>query len=143
MAIGGTYADERYGIVERKEFAYTKKLGGSAAAGFTFNETESNLVTRWYPKGPIKLLKVGALIACTLGKGEESLGYYVNTTRSATLVCSTTANQYTVASKEVDVNMAAGDYLNVLASTNVCSTGTLCLFVDYRRRYSSKWEPYA
>ena len=133
------YSSERFGIIERKVIGATKKVGGDCAAGFTWNETESNLITRWYPKGPIKLLKIGALVLSTLGKGEQSLGYYKNTTRSATLVCSTTAAQYSIASKTVDIDLAAGDYINVLASTNVCSTGTVALFFDYRRTHSSKW----
>lgn len=135
------YSDPRFGVIERQWFGLTKKLGGETAAGFTFNETEANVVTRWYPKGPIKLLKIGVLTLGTLGKGEESFGYYKNTTRSATLVCSTTSAQYTIASKTIAVSMDAGDYLNILASTNVCSTGTVALFVDYRRAYSTKWTP--
>jgi hypothetical protein len=135
------YSHPKFGIIVRKTFGLTKKCGGETAAGFTWNETEANAVTRWYPKGPIKLLKVGALVLSTIGKGEESFAFFKNTTRSATLVCSTTAAQYTIASKTVAVSMAAGDYLNILASTNVCSTGTVALFVDYRRTYDDKWDP--
>jgi hypothetical protein len=136
-----SYSNAQYGVIERQWFGLSKVMGGECAAGFTFNETEATIVKRWYPRGPIQLLKLGVLTLGTLGKGEESFGMYKNTTRITAIVASTTSAAFTVASKALTTAMDAGDYLSFVASTNVCSTGTVALFVDYRRAYhTSKWN---
>lgn len=139
------YADEKYGVIERVSFGLPIKHGGEAAAGFTFNEAEGTKVTRFYPKGPIEVKKFGAIVLATLGKGEQVFSLYKGTTRLAAITASTTAAPYTVAS-DVTISsayIAAGSYLSILASTNVCSTGSVSCFVDYVRRYTSttsgKW----
>jgi hypothetical protein len=138
------YADSKYGVIERVWFGLTTKHGGQAAAGLTFNETEANKVTRFYPKGPIEVLKYGARVLATLGKGEEVISLYKGTTRMAQITASTSAAPYTVAS-DVTISsqyVAAGSYLSILASTNVCSTGTVACFIDYIRRFNTdgKWD---
>jgi hypothetical protein len=66
-----TYDDAKYGIIERKWFGLTKKLGGETAAGFTLGTTDATAVShlaRWYPKGPILLVKAGSFTLATLNR---------------------------------------------------------------------------
>lgn len=144
------YDDAKFGVITRKWFSLPIKQGGDAAQGFTFNETQSVKVARWYPRGPIQALKVGVLTVATLGKGEElfrlAVGGTAHSTSAllfATIVASTTSAPYTIASQTLTRTLTAGSYLTLMASTNVCSTGSVSVFVDYRPRYSAsgKWDP--
>jgi hypothetical protein len=139
-----SYSDGQFGVVERHWFGLAKLWGGGAAAGITFNETQAAVIKRFYPKGPIRLLKIGVITMATLGKGEQLFGLTVNGTATvkATIVASTTAAPGAVASKVLATSLAAGSYLALLASTNVCSTGTVAVFIDFRRQFDStgKWE---
>ena len=139
------YSDGSFGVVERHWFGLPKTWGGGAAAGFTFNETQAALIKRFYPKGPIKLLKLGVIVLGTLGKGEELIGLTVGGTATVkgTVVASTTAAPGTIASKVLATTLSAGSYLSLLASTNVCSTGSVAVFIDFRRHFdvSEKWLP--
>jgi hypothetical protein len=139
------YSDNQYGVIERHWFGLSKANGGEAAAGFTFNETQAALIKRYYPKGPIKLLKIGVMTLATLGKGEQLIGLTVGGTATvkATIVASSASAPYTIASKTLATTLTAGSYLSLLASTNVCSTGSVAVFLDFRRQYSTadKWEP--
>lgn len=138
-----SYSDDQYGVIERHWFGLPKTWGGGAAAGFTFNETQAALIKRFYPKGPIKLLKLGVMTLGTLGKGEELIGLTVDGTATVkgTIVASTTSALGTIASKVLATTVSAGSYLTLLASTNVCSTGSVAVFIDFRRHYSTKWDP--
>lgn len=140
-----SYSDNQYGVIERHWFGLSKANGGEAAAGFTFNETQAALIKRYYPKGPIKLLKIGVMTLATLGKGEQLIGLTVGGTATvkATIVASSASAPYTIASKVLATTLTAGSYLSLLASTNVCSTGSVAVFLDFRRQYSTadKWEP--
>lgn len=139
----GSYADGKYGVIERKWFGRTVKHGGETAAGFTFNETEAVKVTRWYPRGPITVKKFGVVTLGSLGKGEAVFGLRKSgSTRVCTVTASTSSAPYTVASTTTVAsgNVAAGSYLDIIASTNACSTGTCACFVDYVRRFSTKWD---
>lgn len=141
------YDDQKFGLVERHWFSLPVKLGGQAAAGFTFNETEGVKMTRWYPRGPVTLQKFGALVLSTLGKGEQLFRLSKQGAAGTLLdrlVCSTTAAQYTIASKALDDVIDAGSYLTIFGSTNVCSTGSVAFFIDYRRSYdATKHDPVA
>ena len=138
------YDNGKYGVIERKWFHLTPKWGGDAAAGDVFNETQSLALTKWYPRGPIDIHKFGVMTLGTLGKGEElfSLGIDGTATVMGTVVASTTSAPATIASKAITDSLSAGSYLTILASTNVCSTGTVALFVDYTRKFdaSGKWN---
>lgn len=139
------YSDDMYGVVERHWFGLPKTWGGGAAAGFTFNETQAALIKRFYPKGPIKLLKVGVLTLATLGKGEELIGLTIGGTATVkgTVVASTASAPGAIASQVLATTVSAGSYLSLLASTNVCSTGSVAVFIDFRRQFSAadKWLP--
>ena len=141
------YAHPKYGVIERKYFSLPVKHGGHAAAGFTFNETELTKMTRWYPYGPVVLQKFGVLTLATLGKGEETFRLTKGGpagTLLARVVASTTSAPYTVASVALDDTIDAGSYLTIFGSTNVCSTGSVAFFIDYRRTYdATKHDPVA
>lgn len=153
------YSDSKYGVIERTWFGLTAKWGGEVAAGVTFNETQANVnPKKWYPKGPIEIIKLGVMTLATLGKGEQLFGLTVQGTATVkgVVVASTASAPATIASNPLTPGgsyqgystgaarptLAAGSYLTFLASTNVCSTGTVALFVDWRRRFSSagKWD---
>ena len=138
------YDDTIFGIIYRHWFGLTTRNGGpSGTSPITFNETQSNVVKRWYPprKGNIQMMKVGVVTLATLGKGEQSFRMSVNATTAAaafaTLVASTAAGPWTIASKQISKGLTAGSYVSMLASTNVCSTGSVAIFIDYR----PKWGP--
>ena len=136
------YSDQKYDVVERKWFGLSKANGGDAAAGFTFNETQAALIKRFYFKGPVRLLKIGVMTLATLGKGEQLIGLTVGGTATvkATIVASSASAPYTIASKTLATTLAAGSYVTLLASTNVCSTGSVAVFVEFRRFFDSKHD---
>lgn len=143
--MGSYYDDDSFGVIERHWFGLPKLWGGGAAAGITFNETQAAPIKRHYPRGPIQIMKIGVQTLATLGKGEQLFSLTQGGTSSvvATIVASTTSAPGTIASKAVNRQFSAGSYLALLASTNVCSTGTVAVFFDWRRTYDStgKWKP--
>lgn len=66
--MGNFYDDSKYGVVTRKWFGLTKKHGGDCADGYTFTGSGSTVthLARWYPKGPIKVTKLGFMVLATL-----------------------------------------------------------------------------
>ena len=141
------YDDPIFYDVRRVWFGLPKKQGGHSAAGYTFNETRSTPVTRFYTKGPYVIVKYGVMVLATLGKGEQDFPLLENTTRVGVVTASTASAPYTIASKLgttlTNPTIEAGNYLNIIASTNVCSTGSVALFIDYRPFFdnTSKWTP--
>jgi hypothetical protein len=153
------YDDSKFGVIERTWFGLTPKWGGEESAGRTFNETQANInPKKWYARGPIEILKIGCLTLGTLGKGEQLFGLTVNGTATVkgVIQASTASAPGTIASNPLTPGgsyqgyvtgaakptLAAGSYLTLLASTNVCSTGTVALFIDWRRRFTvtGKWD---
>lgn len=141
--MGSFYDDSKFGVVERIWFGLTTKHGGQAASGLTFNESEANKVARFYPKGPIKIHGFGLRVLATLGKGEQTFVLFKNgTTRIGAVVASTTGINYSQTDNAVNTSptvstLPDGDYLTLLASTNVCSTGTIAFFVDFTRAFDA------
>jgi hypothetical protein len=155
-----TYDDAKYGIIERKWFGLTKKLGGETAAGFTLGTTDATAVShlaRWYPKGPILLVKAGSFTLATLnGSGVDKIDARVKVRgASASLAASWNAfasAQYSFASDSTMTakRVKAGEYLSIRTGTpetdkgtaknTSTTTGTLAFFVDWVRDYSTKWD---
>jgi hypothetical protein len=155
-----TYDSEKYGIIERKWFGLTKKLGGETAAGFTLGTTDATAVShlaRWYPKGPILLVKAGSFTLATLnGSGVDKIDARVKVRgASASLAASWNAfasAQYSFASDPTMTakRVKAGEYLSIRTGTpetdkgtaknTSTTTGTLAFFVDWVRDYSTKWD---
>lgn len=160
--MSGRYDAAQYGVITRKWFGLTKKLGGDAASGYTLGTTDATVqthLTRWAPRGPIKLLKAGSHTMATLnGSGVDRITARLKTRgASASLAASWNcfaSAQYSFAS---DVVMAAsqckaGEYISITTGTpetdngtakNTATTlGTLAFFLDYIPLYhSSKWTP--
>ena len=161
--MSGKYDDGQYGVITRKWFGLTKKLGGDCAAGYTLGTTDATAVAhvaRWYPRGPIKVLKAGSFTLATLnGSGVDRIDARVKVRgASASLAASWDAfssAQYTFASaiSMSAVQVKAGEYLSIRTGTpetdngtaknTSTTTGTLAFFVDYVPMYDvTKWNTF-
>lgn len=162
-----SYDDSKYGVVERHWIGLTKIAGGDAASGFTFGTTDATTATfveRFYPKGPITIKKIGALVLATMTQASSDLVpvRFIGRGASASKMgdfypksTSTAASKWTIASRvpSAGTHLRAGEYIHVryatprtdkgtAANTATC-TGTVALFIDYVRRYtggSTKWD---
>jgi len=70
------YEDSKYGVINRKWFGLTKKAGGDCAAGYTFSGSGSSIthLARWYPRGPIEVIKAGFRVLATLATAANATG---------------------------------------------------------------------
>jgi hypothetical protein len=156
------YSDHKYGVIERKWFGLTKKCGGDAASGFTIGTTDAtsiNQVVRYYPKGPIKVVKFGYFTLATTSGGGTGMDVIplrmrVNASNeSSTINIPTAAAQYSIGSTLTftDSVIDAGSYIDIITGTpqtakgtaaNTATTGgTVSFFLDYVRAYdSTKWN---
>lgn len=165
MSDNNFYSDSKFGVIKRKWFLLSKKLGGSsstARAGAsrgcfgTTDATSKTHVTRWYPKGPIKMLKAGSFVQATMTQASSDLVPARLTTRggSASVGCSwnvkstsTAVSQYTIASTTTFTvrQVKAGEYISIktgtpktdkgTAANTATLTGTVAFFVDYVDTY--------
>jgi hypothetical protein len=61
------YDDGKFGVITRKWFGLTKKFGGDCADGYTLGSaTAITHLAKWYPKGPINIIKCGLRVLATL-----------------------------------------------------------------------------
>jgi hypothetical protein len=156
------YADGKYGVIERKWFGLTKKMGGDCASGYTFGTTDAtsqNQVVRWYPKGPIKLKKFGAMVLGTISGGGTGMDLIAARLRieavndSSAVSLPTGAIPYAIASTTTFTKgvVDAGSYVDIITGTpktakgtaanTATSSGTVAFFIDYARKYdASKWD---
>jgi len=161
----GFYDDSRYGVIERKWFGLTKKYGGDCAAGYTLGTTDATVqahLARWYPKGPIRIVKAGSFTLATLnGSGVDKIDCRVKVNNGASLAASFNcfaSPQFSFASDpdptansgRVVVN-GAGKYISLRTGTpetdkgtvknTSTTTGTLAFFIDYVRVFGvdRKW----
>jgi hypothetical protein len=157
-----SYADDKYGVIQRKWFGLTKKYGGDCAAGYTFATTDATAIAhlaRWYPKGPIKIIKAGSFTLATLnGSGVDKIDCRVkirgaSASLAASFNCFASA-QFSFAS-DSSVSPAvvkAGEYISIRTGTpetdkgtvkNTATTlGTMAFFVDYVPYFTAagKWD---
>ena len=167
MANENFYDSNKFGVIERHWFGLTKKAGGDAANGFTFGTTDATtgtFVERFYPKGPIEILKIGAQVLATMtnasndlvpvrfvgrGASASAMGdFYPKSTSSA-------AAPWSIASRtpSAGTHLRAGEYIHVryatprtdngTAANTATTTGSVALFMDYRRKFvggSGKWN---
>lgn len=169
--MGNTYSDGRYQVVTRKWFGLTKKHGGDAATGYTFGTTDATTtiqVARWYPKGPIRIIKFGAMFLATKASSsaEKVLAKLYGRGGSASLMAtfdllSTSAaiNPFVFASIERTGNRTdftrtlnkAGEYIMIRTATpatdkgtaaNTSTTGgTVAFFIDYKPSFDeTEWD---
>ena len=129
--MGNLYDDDSYGVVERFEFAPFQDVQTLAVA---------TMLKRFYPKGPIAIKKFGVRHIATQGGTECTIYLRKNGTTIATVVASTDAAPWTIASKSsLTSTCGPGSYLSIISSTAV-ATGSVWCFMDYVRLYSSKWD---
>lgn len=163
-----SYDDAKYRVITRKWFGLTKKAGGDCADGYggtgfwgTTDATSATLLARWYPQGPIKIIKAGAMVLATMTQASsDKLPIYLKVRGgSASAGCtfypkntSTAAAPWAIASTTTFTvsQVKAGEYIyfrcgtavtdkGTAANTASC-TGTIALFIDYVPMYSEKWE---
>lgn len=156
------YDDAIYRVVERKWFGLTKKMGGDCAAGYTLGTTDATTqthVARWYPQGPIRIVKAGSFTICTLnGSGVDKIDCRMKIKSGSASICASfncfSSAQYTFASDSVisPALHGAGQYVTIKTGTpetdkgtaknTSTTTGTLAFFIDYVRSFSAptKWE---
>jgi len=162
------YDDSRFGVITRKWFGLTKKWGGETATGFTIytathGATTISHVAKWYPRGPIKMVKAGAFVMGTVahvsGSHPQINGRIRTRGASASSGCTfvavadATAIQAAIGSTTTfSVRQCkAGEYITVQTSTPTTAkgtrvlstvTGTVAFFVDYIPTWDStgKWD---
>ena len=159
MSGSNFYSDSKFGVIQRQWFGLTTKYGGSVvntANLYTFGTTDATVrsqLAKWYPRGPIKLVKVGSFVLATLVNASvdrvpvrvktrgasASLGGLFYTAKTLNSFASTTS--FTVK------QCKAGEYLSITTGTpqtdkgtaanTATTTGTLAFFVDYVPTYDS------
>lgn len=161
------YNDSKFGVITRKWFGLTKKVGGDCAAGYTIGSaTITNHLARWYPRGPIKVTKVGFMVLATLSTPASNADvelapvrfYKSNSsgTSKSTLIASdglvprdtgrqalwSINSKETIASAEVE----AGRFITICTGSpttgdgtvdNGTIGGTLAFFIDFVPQFDS------
>lgn len=162
-----SYSNDKYSVVNRTWFGLTKKHGGEAASGYTIGSaTTADQLARWYPKGPLKVLKVGHRVLATLSTpataGAIDMAPYriykssSSGTAKTTLIASNAivaddtniealyavGSKETIASEEVE----AGRFLTIRTASPTTGAGTtgdgtiggtVAFFIDWVPKYST------
>jgi hypothetical protein len=101
------YDDGKYGVISRKWFGLTTKLGGDVQTTGLYTIASATAIThlaRWYPKGPINIIKCGLRVLATLSTGA-------------------TANQTEILPVRFYKSSAAGASMNTLIDSFSCYVG--------------------
>lgn len=74
--MSNAYDDGRYGKITRSWFGLTDKVGGHTTTAFIHSgsATTKTWLARWYPKGPIKIVKMGWQILATASAIDNATG---------------------------------------------------------------------
>ena len=135
--MANVYDDSKYGVMERLWLtAQQVNQSDVQLSG------DSTLVKRFYPKGPIKILRFGVQHLATQGGTEVtvSLKKGASGTVWATVVASTDSAPWVIASKTPSTTVIpAGSYITV-DSAGTVATGSVHCFIDYVRTFSSSWD---
>lgn len=164
------YDDSKFGVITRRWFGLSKKWGGErpnarVASGQgcfgTTDATSKTHIARWYPRGPIKLVKAGAFTLASVTNASVDRIPVRVTTRgaSASAGCSFYISAIPTVQAEISSTTSftvsqvkAGEYLAIKTGTpqtdkgtaaNTATTlGTVAFFVDYVPTYDSsgKWD---
>jgi hypothetical protein len=146
------YDEGKYGVVTRTWFGLTNKMGGQSSAALgpvSGSATSETIVTRWYPKGPIEVVKVGWLVVATASAAANATGasdraripieFYksnANGTARSTLIASdglkihpianTLSPLWSIASKETIASavVESGRFITIFAATAESNAGT-------------------
>lgn len=162
------YDDSRFGVIQRQWFGLSKKWGGDrpnarVASGqgcfATTDATSKTHISKWYPRGPIKMVKAGAMGLATivnasvdripmrvLTRGASaSVGCSLNLTKlaPAAIASTTTFTTRTVKAGEyIAIKTGTPQTDNGTAANTATTTGTVAFFVDYVRSFDAdgKWD---
>jgi len=165
-----SYANDKFSVITRTWFGRTNKHGGGYTAPFTFGSaTTADKVARWYPKGPIKVLKIGHQILATLstpatGGAIDAVPYRMYKSSAAaaakdTLIASNAVKAddtdrealYNIGSKETiaSAEVESGRFITVRTASPVTGDatagdgtvgGSVAFFIDWIPKYSTKWD---
>lgn len=159
------YDNGKYGVINRKWFGLTKKFGGDCADGYTIGSAATCVakVARWYPRGPIKLIKAGVMVLATLEKRVASnweLRHRFFADGASGSVGITVTHDPTTATKVAPYAISSGititrarvkqgGYMKIKTATPQTSNssrltssvlGSLAYFIDYKTMYNDNWE---
>ena len=162
MSGSNFYSDSKFGVISRKWFGLTTKYGGdvvNTANLYTFGTTDATVrsqLAKWYPRGPVKMVKAGSFVLATIVNGTvDRVPVRVKTRgASASLGClfysDKTLNSYASTTTFTVKQIKAGEYIAITTGTpqtdkgtaaNTATTlGTLAFFVDYVPTYDTKWD---
>lgn len=146
------YDEGKYGVITRTWFGLTNKMGGQGAAALaplSGSATTETIVTRWYPRGPIKVKKVGFRCVATASAAANATGasdralipinFYKSSVAGVartTLIASdaikihptavTYCPLWTLGSKEImaSAEVEAGRFVTIFAATPLSNAGT-------------------
>lgn len=164
------YDDSKFGVIQRRWFGLSKKWGGDrpnarVASGQgcfgTTDATSKTHIAKFYPRGPVKLLKAGVMTLASVTNASVDRIPVRVTTRgaSASAGCSFYISAVPTVQAEISSTetftvrtVKAGEYLAIKTGTpqtdkgtaaNTATTlGTVAFFVDYVPTYDSsgKWD---
>jgi hypothetical protein len=126
------YDSDFYGELQRKEFE-GRSIGTSGGV---------TLVGRWYPKGPIKIVKFGVTYSVAVSGSELTISLKKGASASvvATIVASTTTAQWARASKaSLTQTVGKGSYISI-TTDGTADTGSVQAFIDYYQLYDANHE---
>ena len=167
--MSGSYDDAKFGVIQRTWFGLSKKWGGDrpnarvASGQGCFGTTDATSKThfaKWYPRGPITMLKAGAMgLATIVNASVDRIPMRVLTRgASASVGCSLYLTKLAPAGVASTITFSvrqvkAGEYIaiktgtpqtdNGTAANTATTTGTVAFFIDWVRRYDaagSKWD---
>ncbi len=172
------YDEGKYGMIQRTWFGRPLTKGGDAAAAIAISgsATTKNVVTGYYPKGPIVIEKFGVQVVATLASAANATGsvkrqrvpfeLYKGASGARTTLLGTChvvcgdggrtalygiASQAgsSLSSQEVEAGSGLTIYMATANSDNgtamsaigtVVRAGSLAYFIDFRPKFSSKWD---
>ena len=173
--MGNIYDNDKHSVITRKWFGLTKKWGGDAATGYTVKagatgdpDADATVVAKYYPKGPIDVIKFGRMVLASIADSgsdvDVKVAHLVGRGASASLMASfniidtgTTDVPGQIASIEgsdttdfLVRQLKAGEYLSIDTGTAQTDngttiaatlTGTVAYFIDTVPKFDSdKWD---
>ena len=151
-----SYNDAKYNVIERKWFGLTKKWGGDCATGYIMTAVDSattlkHMDSGYYPKGPIRIVKWGAMVLATVTatKTVDLLPTYLQLGTAAKVgrMNLRAASQKVFFGTVAAIDVADGKAIKIAQATPTTSAGTAAIlgtqggtvafFIDYVRRYDS------
>jgi hypothetical protein len=162
------YDESKYGVINRTWFGLTKKHGGNAADGYGFGTTDATTQThlaRYYPKGPIDIIKFGAKVLASITAGSQDYTDIITAklltrggsasvagTFSFDIDGGTIAPHVFASVESLTAQCKAGEYVSIKTGTpltndgtaaNTATTpGTVAFFMDWTPKYDGNrnWD---